>query len=174
MDDFTLQVESLINKELRVIEQEVIQDITFTDAYTDLPTDYLETRDLYFERASSRISVEQLTPKQLNRYTSGASGSSPCFYAVHGGQIELRPAPDSEVGRWSYYGKVPSLTTNSTNDVLEAYPMIYLAGMMANVSAFLQDDTEQIKWSGIFDEQIRTANKSAGTGRYTRPQVRVA
>ena len=173
MDDFTLHVEAIINKELRVMEQEVITETVFTAALTELPTDFIETRDLYFESNGSRISVEQLTPKQLNRYTSGSSGR-PCFYAIHGGQIELRPDPDSETGTWSYYGKVPTLTANSTNDILDNYPLLYLAGMMTNVYAFLQDDGEQAKWSAIFSEQIATANKSAGTGRYTRPQVRTS
>ena len=49
MDTFTLLTEGVINKDLRVMEQETIFSFSFTDAFTDLPDDYLETRDLYID-----------------------------------------------------------------------------------------------------------------------------
>jgi hypothetical protein len=175
MDTFVALAESVINKDLRVMEMEVIASMSFTDAFTALPTDYLETRDLYVDFSGARRSIELVPSKVLNGRYSRSSGS-PRAYSIHGGKVELRPAPsvaEPATGEWSYIGKVPSLISNITNDVLDSYPLIYLAGMLVQVALFAQDDTELGKWVSVFDEQIRTANKVAGEGRYVRPSVRV-
>ena len=175
MDTFTLLTEGVINKDLRVMEQETIFSFSFTDAFTDLPDDYLETRDLYIDASGSRCSIENLTPKQLNTRYNSATGHVRA-YSIHGGQIEMRPAPDPSdptTGGWTYIARVPSLTANATNDILENYPLLYLSGMLTQACLYVQDEAETAKWGAIFDEQIRTANKSAGDGRYTRPQVRI-
>ena len=175
MDTFTLLTEGVINKDLRVMEQETDFGFSFTDAYTVLPDDYLETRDIYVDLNGGRCSIENLAPQQLNARYSRATGRVRA-YSIHGGQIEMRPAPDPTeptTGSWTYIARVPSLTANATNDILENYPLLYLSGMMTQACMYVQDETETVKWSNIFDEQIRTANKSAGDGRYTRPQVRI-
>jgi len=176
MDTFAQLTEAVLNKDLRVMEQEVNIDMTFTDAFTDLPSDFLQTRDFYIDIQGRRVSLEQLSPQDLNHRYSKTTGS-PRGYSIHGGQIEVRPAPSltsPATGKWSYYQRIPSLVSNSTNDILDNYPLLYLSGMLVQVNNFLQDNEELVKWSSIFNEQVRTANKSASTGRYTRPSVRRA
>lgn len=173
MDTFCILAETVINKDLRVQEMETILDVTFNDAFYDLPTDYLEMRAIHIENSGARVPIKSYSPQQLDRLYSRATGTANGF-AIHGGQIELRPAPTATAtvdGAITYFKRLTTLTGTSTNDILTYYPMIYLSAMMLQVYLYLQDDIELAKWSEIYNSQIKQANKSAQAGRYNVPQV---
>ena len=173
MDSFCILAEALIDKDLRASENETILTVTFNDAFTDLPTGYLEMRAIHIENSGARVPIKSYSPQQLDRLYSRATGTANGF-AIHGGQIELRPAPsvtDTVDGDITYFKRVDTLTSNSTNDILTTYPMIYLSAMMIQVYLYLQDDAELAKWSEAYNSQIQQANKSAQAGRYNVPQV---
>ena len=147
--------------------------ITFDDAFEDLPSDYLEIRALHVENDGARCPVKLYTPQQLDRMYSRATGTISGF-AIHGGQMELRPAASVTAtvdGELTYYARVPTLTSNATNDILTNFPLIYLSAMMVLVSKFLQDKEQEADWANMYDSQIKQANKSAQGGRYVTPQV---
>lgn len=175
MDTFCLLAEAVINKDLRTLDMEKRLSITFDAAFEDLPSDYLEYRALHVEDGNDRCPINFYTPQQLDRLYSRATGTASGF-AIHGGQLELRPAPSvsSTVdGELTYYARVPTLTTNATNDILTNFPLIYLSAMLSQLSLYLQDDEETQKWMAVYDSQIKQANKSAQGGRYALPQVQV-
>lgn len=175
MDTFCLLAESVINKDLRTLDMEKRLEVEFDDPFYSLPADYLEMRAIHLENSGARCPIKQYTPQQLDRLYSRATGTAGGF-AIHGGEIELRPAPSvtSTVdGEISYFARVPTLTTNSTNDILTNFPLIYLSSMLIQLSLYLQDDDEIGKWMGVYDSQINEANKSSQGGRYVLPQVQV-
>ena len=171
MDTFCLLAESLINKDLRTSEMEKRLAVTFTDAYYDLPTDYMSMRSLHIELDGARCPIKLISPQQLDARYSRATGN-PGAFSIHGGQIEMRPAPSSIDGSISYYARVPTLTGTSTNDILTYYPMIYLSAMMIQVYVYLQDKDELSTWAEAYNSQILQANKQGG--RYLLPQVAIA
>lgn len=173
MDTFCILAEAAINKDLRSLDMEKRLDVTFTADFYDLPADYLEMRAIHLERSGARIAIKSYSPQQLDTLYSRATGN-PNGFAIHGGQLELRPAPSATStaeGEISYYARVPTLTGTSTNDILTNFPLIYLSAMMVQVYLYLQDDEEMVKWANIYDSQITQANKSAQGGRYNLPQV---
>ena len=176
MDVFCVLAEAVINKDLRTLDMETILSVTFNDAFYDLPANYMEIRAIHLENDGARVPILSLTPQQLDAMYSRATGTAAAF-AIHGGQIELRPEPSATStvdGEISYYKRVDTLTSNATNDILTKFPMIYLSAMMLQVYLYLQDDEELNKWANVFQTQIKAANKSAQGGRYNLPQVRVA
>ncbi len=178
MDTFVGFAEAIINKELRVSEMETIAPTSYTDALNDLPADFVEFRGFSVDNNGIKSPVTFVTPDQIISYQS-ANGfrSSMIAAALHGGQIEIRPAPDLIVplaGEISYYAKVPTLVTNTTNDVLDAYPMLYLAAMMVQVNVYLQDDNQLNIWDATFNTQLKQANKTSDGGRLHTPTIRVA
>lgn len=200
MDNFALFTETDINNDLRVLEMEVRVPITFINAFTNLPDDYVGNRALQINVAGGRRPIPQMTPQQLDSRLSRVTGP-PQAYAIHGDQIEIRPGPDIDAdaitgwtgpvgcgiplingeeidgvvyGEWSYYARVPSLTTQSTNKILEKYPTIYHAGMMFQACTYVQDAEEQVKWAEIYNNQVKVANKAASRGRWNLPSVRSA
>ena len=176
MDTFCILAEAVINKDLRTLDMETILSVTFNDAFYDLPADYMEMRAIHLEDDGARVPIKSYTPQQLDALYSRATGTAAGF-SIHGGKIELRPAPSATEtvdGEISYYSRVDTLTGTATNDILTKFPMIYLSAMMLQVYLFLQDDEELSKWSEVYNSQIKQANKSAQGGRYVLPQVQVA
>ena len=172
MDIFLELTETDINKTLRTSEMETRQEITFTDAFTDLPADFLETRSLQVN-AQVRRPIRFYTPDQLDRLFQSLPGGSARGAAIHGGQIELRPAPSTESpidAEWSYYKRVLTLKDNPTTPILTNYPLIYLAGMLFHANKYAQDDEQSVYWATIYNEQVAAANKVQS--RYYLPEVR--
>lgn len=175
MDTFCILAEAVINKDLRTLDMEKRLEVTFNDAFYTLPTDYLEMRAIHLEDDGARVPIKSYSPQQLDAMYSRATGTAAGF-SIHGGELELRPAPSvtSTVdGEISYFARVPTLTTNSTNDILTNFPLVYLSSMLMQLYLYLQDDEELVKWSNIYDSQIKAANKSSQGGRYVLPQVQV-
>lgn len=179
MPIFCELAEASINKDLRSIEMEKRIDQTFEDAFTDLPTDYLEMRAMHINASGARRVLQEMTPQQLdNRYTS-ASGT-PRAFTIQAGQIEMRPAPagspSSVDGEITYFARVVSLSAAAdgiTNTILTNYPLIYLSAMLIHANSYVQDDNETKKWITFYDGQIKQANKTASEGRYNLPSVRI-
>jgi len=176
MDTFCILAEAVINKDLRTLDMETILSVTFDDAFYDLPADYMEIRAIHIENDGARVPIKSYTPQQLDAMYSRATGTASGF-SIHGGQMELRPAPsvtDTVDGEITYYKRVTTLTGTATNDILTKFPMIYLSAMMLQVYLYLQDDEELSKWSDVYNSQVKQANKSAQGGRYNNPQVQCA
>lgn len=179
MDIFCTLAEAGINKDLRAMEMEKRDDITFVSAFTDLPTDYLEMRALHVEASGARRVLEEMTPQQLDgRYTS--TSGTPRAFTIQAGQLELRPAPagspDSVDGEITYFARLTTLASGAdgvTNDILDNYPLIYLSAMLIQANSYVQDDNETKKWMTFYDGQIQQANKVASEGRYNLPSVRI-
>ncbi len=178
MDTFVRFAESVMNKELRVSEMETIAPISYTAALNDLPSDYLEFRGFNVDNAGLKSPVTFVTPDQIIGYQA-ADGyrNSVIAAALHGGQIEIRPEPDLATpltGEISYYAKIPTLVSNATNAVLDAYPMLYLCAMMVQVNIFTQDKEELETWGALYGDQLQLANKTADDGRLHNPVIRAA
>ena len=174
MDTFCILAEAVINKDLRTLDMETILSVTFNDAFYSLPSDYMEIRAIHLENDGARVPIQSFSMQQLDAIYSRATGTAAGF-AIHGGKLELRPAPSATEtvdGEISYYKRVDTLTSNATNDILTKFPMIYLSAMMLQVYLYLQDDDELNKWASVYQTQISAANKSAQGGRYNLPQTR--
>ena len=171
MDTFTLLAEAVINKELRSVEMETSFDFSLDSNSIAIPADYMEMRYVTYDTTNH---IDSLPLNILDgRYQS--TGGKPRGYSIAGDLIHIRPGgtvSDPVSMTLTYFKRVTSLTTAATNDILAAYPMIYLSAMMAQVYLYLQDDQELSKWVSIYDSQIKAANK--GSTRAVRPRVRVA
>jgi hypothetical protein len=183
MDTFCQLAESVINNGyehpsgkkipgLRSLEMEKRSAQTFDATFFDLPSDYLEMKAVEVEFSGRRNPLRQVSPQILDSTYSTASGN-PRAYSIHAGQIEFRPGIEATApytGELIYYAAVPTLTSASSNDVLTAYPHIYLAGMLLFLNIYLQDDEQAGIWISALNSGIRGAN---GKGRYVLPKVSI-
>jgi len=173
MDTFCQLAEGMINRELRSQEMEKRLSQSFDATFFDLPSDYIALKALEIEYHGRRNPIRQISPQLLDSTYSTATGP-PKAYTLQANQIEFRPGIDATspyTGELIYYALVPTLTSNSTNDVLDKWPMIYLAGMMLQLNIFAQDEEQSTLWNDAFNTQVDNANKSKGS--YVLPQVRV-
>jgi len=182
---FVSLAEVLIDRELRVREQEVRLPITLTDAFEAIPDDYLEMRAIHIVVPRGRHSIPQVTPQLLDNKYSMATGY-PKAFAIHGNEFEFRPAPvaggsptattyEVEI---SYLTKLTALTEpgvvpagTTTNPILTNYPFLYLAACMIQAYLFVQDSEQRDVWIDVFTSQIATANATTTKGHYVNPSI---
>lgn len=134
--DFITLAEADIARWLRVWWNEKRAEAVPTDAYIALPTDYLGMRNVQWNYSTYRVPLEQVSPEALDRLEMHTQEDIPAFYAVHDGQIELRPSPSAanEVKiEISYYARPAVLSdSNTSNEILVNAPdlLLYAALMI--------------------------------------------
>ena len=159
---------------LRSKEMEKRESQSFDATFFSLPADYIEMIALEIEYSGRRNPLRQVSPQILDTTYSLSNGANPRAYTIQNGQIEFRPGIDAAspyIGELTYYAEVPSLTSNSTNDVLDELPMVYLSTMMLALNLYTQDDEQINQWITFSSSAIKGANNNKG--KYVLPQVRI-
>jgi hypothetical protein len=178
-DDLTSQIpnfiqlaESRMSRELETRDQEKRATATLTsgDEYIALPTDLREVRSVALTTDPKTV-LTYYSPTSLDStYSSGGSGK-PLGFSIVGGEMKLRPIPDSSyTAEIIYVGGLSALSdSNLTNVVLTRHPDAYLYGALAESYAFLLDETRAAQYMQRFSmaiDEIKVDEQRAhyGTG----------
>ena len=178
-DDLTSQIpnfiqlaESRMSRELETRDQEKRATATLTsgDEYIALPTDLREVRSVALTTDPKTV-LTYYSPTSLDStYSSGGSGK-PLGFSIVGGEMKLRPIPDSSyTAEIIYVGGLSALSdSNLTNVVLTRHPDAYLYGALAEAYAFLLDETRAAQYMQRFSmaiDEIKVDEQRAhyGTG----------
>ncbi len=162
---FLLTVEETLNDILRVREM-IVRDVIVApsadEAYEQLPTDFLALHSIRFNTdpvvnptPATAHFIEELRKRFMH------AGGTPRHYCIVNNQIlfERIPtgSPELEI---SSYVKIPALnaTTQTSNGILERYPLLYLYGCLAEAHTFLDYDARLASFAGKFAAAIDTAN----------------
>ena len=178
-DDLTSQIpnfiqlaESRMSRELETRDQEKRATATLTsgDEYIALPTDLREARSITLATDPKTV-LTYYSPTSLDStYSSGGSGK-PLGFSIVGGEMKLRPIPDSSyTAEIIYVGGLSALSdSNLTNVVLTRHPDAYLYGALAEAYAYLLDETRAAQYMQRFSmaiDEIKVDEQRAhyGTG----------
>ncbi len=178
-DDLTSQIphfiplaESRMSRELETRDQEKRATATLTsgDEYIALPTDLREVRSVALTTDPKTV-LTYYSPTSLDStYSSGGSGK-PLGFSIVGGEMKLRPIPDSSyTAEIIYVGGLSALSDgNLTNVVLTRHPDAYLYGALAEAYAYLLDETRAAQYMQRFSlaiDEIKVDEQRAhyGTG----------
>lgn len=161
MDLFIELAEAEINRLLRVPEMEKRVFQTVSDSYIELPSDFLELRNI---QIGARQSPSRMTLVQLDKNQE----STELSYAITGNQLEIRPTilpADPVEVEINYYAKVPEILDPAyaipdNDSVILNYPHLYLYASMIEISLFNQDDARVELWNTKFNDKIMSANEA--------------
>lgn len=166
--EFILMGESLINRDLRVKENSKRVTASISTEYFDLPTNMTEMKNIELD-GSPRRRLRVMSPEQMDTaYASTATGK-PRFYAVHGTEGQLKPAPDATYSMYlTYYYKLTGFTAdNDANSILTTYPQLYLYAALVAATPFIEDDERITLWTKLYDAEVSLLNKTDKRGRYS-------
>jgi len=162
--DFVTMAEADLNRTLRVREMSVRTQAPISSQYVKLPDDFLGMRNI-------DLLTDPVTPmtyknlQNLDIHRAGDATGKPIYYSIVQNNIEVAPAPDGEYTiEIVYYQKVPSLSANTTNWLLDAHPDAYLYGTLQHSAPYLQSDERVGIWAGKYQqiiEQIITSDEKA-------------
>lgn len=157
--DLITLCEGRIARDLRLREQiaNYTADTTAGTQTLLLPTDILEIENITNTSSNPPTTMSVITPeigdrKYPNNYWTG----QPVDYWVLGLFLYFGPTPDAAYTiSLDYYKRIPALSVQETNFLLERYPAIYLFGSLAEASAFLdQDDARIARWEAKYKAEV--------------------
>jgi len=162
--DFITMAEAEFNRTLRVREMSVRTQGPIDSQYVKLPDDFLGMRNI-------DLLTDPITPmtyknlQNLDIHRVGDATGKPIYYSIVQNNIEFAPVPD---GTYTieivYYQKVPTLSSNTTNWLLDNHPDAYLYGTLQHSAPYLQSDERIGVWAGKYQqviEQITTSDEKA-------------
>jgi len=162
--DFITMAEADLNRTLRVREMSIRTRAPIDSQYVKLPADFLGMRNI-------DLLTDPVTPmtyknlQNLDIHRVGDATGKPIYYSIVQNNIEFAPVPD---GTYTieivYYQKVPTLSSNTTNWLLDNHPDAYLYGTLQHSAPYLQSDERVGVWAGKYQqviEQITTSDEKA-------------
>ena len=161
--DLTSQIQTFIqfaeadlNTRLRDRQMIVRAEATSDVEYVQLPSDWLEALNLQLVGGMSPL--RYITLDESDIVNSTRALTSPTFYSLMNGAIELVPPPAHDVDiEMVYYGKIPSLSDAApSNWLLVKAPDVYLYGALTHAAPFLMDDARIQTFGQIYLARVQS------------------
>jgi hypothetical protein len=165
--DFIRLAEARIYRVLRTPAMEVVTSLSIstTTGKANIPSDFLEARDLILEGNSKTI---QLTRRpygevQANANTNNKSSSVPGDWARVGQEFIVAPFPDAEYTiKLYYYKQLAALSdTNQTNYLTTESPDLVLFGALSEAAIYQKDPEMEAVWERKFAGALAVIQRSA-------------
>ena len=156
---FIQLAEARLNRQLRTTNQYTRADISTSDQYLSMPSDFLEMRHIRITSPKERDLVE-IAAHQINEYTdsnfiASLADSYPRYY-VYGNALRIIPTPAQSITyEMFYYAKVPALSaSNASNWVSTSHPDAYLYYSLLQASPYLGEDERIAIWQSQAERAV--------------------
>ena len=167
--DFISLCEARMSRELDTRGQEsstTFSTVAGTESYA-LPTDLREIRVAKINKTPTKV-LEFVTPHGIYVNSPQNETGNPEFYTVIGGNIHLRPIPDSVMTVELILGSGLTVLSdsNTSNTVLSRHPDAYLYGSLTAAHTFLMDEARATQYDALFTRSIDEIKKDTDQARY--------
>jgi hypothetical protein len=177
--DFITFAELRLQRQLRIRQMVTSTTLTATSgvATVNLPSDFLEIRDLYVVGTPRQV-LTYMSPSAFSRNSRADETGKPLDYTINSNTIELAPYPDSAYSiKMLYYKKPTALSdANTSNEFLVNTPDALLYGALMEAEPYLMNDARTQVWASMYQQAISNANDSSDAAEYSGVplQIRVA
>lgn len=167
--DFIQLAETRLRRELRIRQMlKVVTTATVAgDSTVELPSDYLQMRDLHINTNPVQ-SLTYQSPSNFYRNTNSAISATPLQYTVLAQEFQFAPIPDGIYTlQMIYYSAPPYLTTSNTSNVFLANcPDLLLYGALGEAEPYLMNDARLQTWASLYDRSLNALTVSDDQGEY--------
>ena len=148
---------SRIGRDLRSQANEVALDLTPLANPVVLPANYREMKVIQYPGdGNADIPLRSVPPSTIARITN--TGSSPAVYSVNAFELIIKPFQDKTFST-VYWAEPDALVADTDeNDVLNAYPYIYLYAVLVEGNAWVQDFAARSNWLATFAGEVALTN----------------
>jgi len=165
---FVALAESQIARDLRHWRQEVRVNTTLNERFENLPSDWLQTINMYLSDGSpiEYASVAEIgRQKQINDDQAG----KPRLYTINSGQFEFYPQPDdSYTLTMIYVARIPTMSADADqNWLMTNYPDVYLYGSLMQSAPYLSEDQRLQVWAQLYSASVQNLNKDSELAAYS-------
>ena len=167
--DFIQLAETRLRRELRIRQMlKVVTTATVAgDGTVELPSDYLQMRDLHLNTNPIQ-SIAYQSPSNFYRNTNSTISGTPVQYTVLAQEFQFAPIPDGAYTlQMIYYATPPYLTTSNTSNVFLANcPDLLLYGALGEAEPYLMNDARLQTWAALYDRSLTALIVSDDQGEY--------
>jgi hypothetical protein len=167
--DFIQLAETRLRRELRI--RQMLKVVTTStvggDSTVELPSDYLQMRDLHINTNPVQ-SLGYQSPSNFYRNTNAAITGVPLQYTVLAQEFQFAPIPDGDYTlQMIYYAAPAYLTTSNTSNVFLANcPDLLLYGALGEAEPYLMNDARLATWASLYDRSLSALTVSDDQGEY--------
>ena len=159
--------ESDFNRRLRIDQMEVRASASFNEGYEDLPTDFLELREIKVN-ASPTKSLHYMTPQQMTEFYPTLESGTPEYYTIVGTSLRVNKLPSDQEVEIAYYVKIPSLSdVQTTNWMLTTHPDIYLYGSLYQAELFTKNDRRVSTFLPLYEKALALVSEQDKKARWS-------
>jgi hypothetical protein len=175
--DFIKLAETRLRRELRIRQMLKVVTTTTTagDATVELPSDFLQMRDLHINTNPIQT-IEYLSPSNFYRNTYSAISGLPRQYTVLAQEFQFAPLPDSAYTlQMMYYAAPPYLSsTNTSNVFLTNCLDLLLYGALGEAEPYLMNDARLAIWAQLYDRGLSALTVSDDQGEYAGSPISIS
>lgn len=169
-DTFVQLSELRIQRDLRARENLVKTTIVPTSNLIDLPSDFIDLRELSAKNGNRIVVLSSVGRHRLSIATSQTG--FPVVYSIIGNQVEVGPItiPD-EFTLWYWKKQAPLVQNTDTNILLTTYPYVWLYAMLTEGAVYIQDDTMRNLAVQTYLDEVNRVNVREAEGRFGESPV---
>ena len=182
--DLTAQIPSFIQlaetrlrRDLRIRQMLKVVTTTTTagDSTVELPSDFLQMRDLHI--ATNPVqSIEYQSPSNFYRNTASTVTGVPMQYTILAQEFQFAPSPDSNYTlQMMYYSAPPYLTNSNTSNVfLAVCPDLLLYGALGEAEPYLMNDARLDTWASMYDRGLASLTVSDDQAEWSGSPISIS
>ena len=171
--DFIRFAQDRMTRDLRVRQMLKISTTQATDGTVELPSDFLEMRELHFQ-GNPPITLEYQSPDKFFRNAYTQTSGEPYYYTIIGQEFQFAPVPNTSTLQMLYYTKPTYIsTTTSSNIYLANYPDALLYATLAEAEPYLMNDARTQSWAAMYDRAIANIMKNDDGSKYPNTALNV-
>ena len=165
---FVALCESQVARDLRHWRQERRVTTTLNERFENLPTDWLETKNMYL---SDGAAIEYASVAEISRQKllSEDTAGKPRLYTINSGQFEFYPQPDEDYElTMIYMARIPAMSADGdAHWLMENYPDVYLYGSLLQSAPYLSEDARVAVWAQLYGAAVANLNKDSDRASYS-------
>lgn len=137
---------------VRQMVKRVDETLAAGETFADAPTDFLAERTIVI----GIHDLEFITPEAMDvMQARDLAASRPTHYTYVDGQFRFYPAADQAYTfTLTYYGRIPPLTADTSNWLIEQFPEVYRDGCMVAVALKTRDAEALAIYQGRLDADL--------------------
>lgn len=158
---FVQLAQQRMTRDLRTREMLKVSTTTATDGTVEIPTDFLEMREIHFQ-GNPPITLMYESPDKFFRDMMTTTSGLPVYYTIIGYEFQFAPTPDSsKTLQLLYYAKPTFISsTVSSNLYLANYSDALLYATLAEAEPYLMNDNRIQVWATMYDRAIQNIMES--------------
>jgi hypothetical protein len=158
---FVQLAQERVTRDLRTNEMLELFTNSVTSNTMNLPTDFLEMREIHFQ-GNPPVTLEYQSPDKFFRNHVTTTSGLPYYFTIIKNQIQFAPVPNNnQTLQMLYYAKPTFISpTVSSNLYLANFSDALLYATLAEAEPYLMNDSRIVTWASMYDRAIANIMKN--------------